>query len=102
MEYLIKIGISKEVVEEVKDNLTKGELESIINCMGRLESSILYLRELGVRNDVMEKKLIIDHHVLMPGRSHLEIALSKLNNVNDFVVAINEHVEYMDYLRNIS
>lgn len=34
MEYLIKIGISKEVVEEVKDNLTKGELESIINCMG--------------------------------------------------------------------
>lgn len=102
MEYLIKIGISKEVLDKIKENSTKGEIESIINCMGRLESSILYLRELGVKNSVIEEILTIDHHVLLPGRKHLEVALSKLNNINDFVSAINEHVEYMNYLENIS
>ena len=102
MEYLIKIGISKEVVQEIKDNSTKGEIESIINCMGRLESSIIYLRELGVKNSVIEEILVLDYHVLMPGRKHLEVALSKLNNINDFVQAINENVEYMEYLENIS
>lgn len=102
MEYLIKLGISKEVVEEVVKNSTKGEIESIINCMGRLESSILYLRELGVNNSVIEEILVRDYHVLMPGRKHLEASLSKLKDINQFVVAINEHVEYMDYLTNIS
>lgn len=101
MEYLIKIGISKEVIQEIKDNSTKGEIESIINCMGRLESSILYLRELGVKNSVIEEILVTDHHILLPGRKHLEVALSKLKDVNDFVKAINEHVEYMEYLENI-
>lgn len=102
MEYLIKIGISKDVLDKIKENSTKSEIESIINCMGRLESSILYLREIGVKNSVIEEILVIDHHILLPGRKHLEIALSKLKNINDFVVAINEHVEYMQYLENIS
>lgn len=102
MEYLIKIGISKEVLDDMKEDCTKAEIEGIINCMGRLESSILYLRELGVKNSVIEEILIIDHHVLLPGRKHLEVALSKLQSIDDFVVAINEHIEYMDYLKNIS
>ncbi len=102
MEYLIKIGISKDVLDTLKENCTKSELDSIVNCMGRLESSVLYLRDLGVRNDVIEEILVIDHHVLLPGKTHLEVALSKLKDIKQFVTAINEHVEYMDYLRNIS
>ena len=102
MEYLIKLGISKSVIDELKENLTKGEKESIENCLGRLESSILYLREIGVKNHRIEEILLLDHHMLMPGRAHLEVALSKLNNIDDFVAAINERVEYMEYLGNIS
>ena len=102
MDYLIKIGISNRVLEELNNNCTDLEKETIVNCLGRLESSILYLRELGVRNDVIEEILIRDYHVLMPGRKHLEASLDKLADINQFVSAINEHVEYMDYLTNIS
>lgn len=102
MQYLIKLGISKSTLDFLKTNCTKEEIISITNCMSRLESSILYLRELGVNNEIIEQIIMIDYHVLMPGRKHLEIALSKLQDINQFVSSINEHVEYMDYLRNIS
>ena len=64
MEYLIKIGISKEVIQEIKDKSTKGEIESIINCMGRLESSILYLRELGIKNDSIASYSVFCQNVI--------------------------------------
>lgn len=102
MEYLVSIGISKEVLDELKEDLTKGEIESINNCLDRLESSILYLREIGVKNSVIEEIILLDYHVLMPGRKYLEIALSKIQDVNYFVAALNENIEYVEYLRNIS
>lgn len=102
MECLKNLGISLETINYLKDSCIEEELESIEHCIDRIESSILYLREIGVKNSVIEEILRIDFHVLMPGRKYLEKSLYKLKSVDDFVKAINEHVEYMDYLMNIS
>lgn len=102
MEYLIKIGISPKVVEFLKQDCTDIEKDAIGNCMGRLESSILYLREIGVLNSVIEEILMEDYHVLMPGRELLEKSLSHIDSIEKFVSLINQDIEYMDYLTNIS
>lgn len=109
MEELKNMGISAETIAWLEDNTTDGEQTSICLCMARLTSSILYLREIGVKDSVIEEILRTDHHVLMPGRTHLEHALSKLDhpdseikNIPAFVDAINKDLGYMDYLMNIA
>ncbi len=101
MEYLISIGISEDTINYLKKHCTKIEINSMNNCIDRLESSILYLREIGVNNNTIESILKEDYHVLMPGKKYLEISLSKVRDIKEFVILINENIEYMEYLRYI-
>ena len=50
MECLKNLGISLETIDYLKDSCIEEELDSIEHCIDRLESSILYLREILRKN----------------------------------------------------
>ena len=101
MDSLIEINISSDVVESMKICYSENEINSIETNPKDLVSSILLLREIGVSEDIINKILIFDYHVLMPGRKALLNALSKIGDIPKFFDSLNEDITNLEYLTDI-
>ena len=93
------IGLGESVFENRR--LFNNEINSIDNNPKDLIASILLLREIGVNEDIINKILIYDYHVLMPGRKALLNALSKIGDIPKFFSSLEEDITNLEYLTDI-
>lgn len=101
MDSLIEITIEANVIESMKTCYSESEINSIDNNPKDLIASILLLREIGVNEDIINKILIYDYHVLMPGRKALLNALSKIGDIPKFFSSLEEDITNLEYLTDI-
>lgn len=99
-ELLEGFYLSEEIINFLEEICSDSERREIKNCVGRFYSSVMYLREIGVTNKTIEDIIAIDHHVLLAGKDEIKRALSKIDNLNDFVALLNSDIKYMNYLKN--
>ncbi len=101
-ELLDGFDLSKETIMALEEVCTEDEVKELENCIDRFYSSIMYLREIGVNNDTIENIIKEDYHILIAGRTNIERALKKINNLDGFIQMLNNDIKYMSYLKNVN
>ena len=99
MEFLLDLNISEITIELLDDIYSDVEKEEIITCQNEITSSIKYLRNIGIKDNVIEEILIDDYHFLTPGEFYLKKAVSKVDQ-KSLVIALNENLDYAFYLKD--
>jgi len=100
MDFLKEFEISDETINVIKENFCIQDQEEIINSQDRIYSSILYLREIGVNNNIIEDIILEDYSLLVPGEDKIRFALSKIGE-KEFVRLIEEDFMNYKYLNDI-
>ena len=99
MNFLLEFGISESTITILNDICSEEEKDTAILCSDRINSSISYLKSIGVTNETIEELMIDDYTLFMPGEEKLAKAISKVNK-ELFVEYINSDISYSKYLKN--
>ena len=100
MKLFEEFGLRKEIVDRLTYGLTEESLKNIMVRSSDIFSSIQYLRQVGVNENVIEDILLNDYELLVPGEDKIKKAFEKFNGIN-LVTLLNSNSEYMYYLENI-
>jgi len=99
VKFLKEFNISDNTIKILDENFTPEEVEEANSLADRLYSSIVFLRNIGVSENIIESILIEDHHILLVGDKMLKKSVSKVNQ-EALVNALNQNVNYMYYLKD--
>ena len=100
MDFLSNLGITNETIQSIKHQcIDDVEISQFYLYKSSIESSVLLMRRIGVRQEAIEEILKENFRIFLPGEEYLKDVLAKINDINSFVEKLNsDPIQYCDYL----